>query len=135
MTATDLAAWWGGIVATLILVWDVYKWKKIGPIVNVSVSPNIKSFGEYEDTSDGQLFMVVEVTNTGDRKTTLTHLFEFHYASFLQRLRKKKNKAWLIPSPAFSKPFPYVLEPGEQWIGGIRQNEELEEFSRDGMCQ
>ena len=31
MSATDVAAWWGGIVATLILAWDVYKWKKTRP--------------------------------------------------------------------------------------------------------
>jgi len=40
MKITELAAWWGAIIATLMLLWDMYKWVRSGPIINVSVSPN-----------------------------------------------------------------------------------------------
>ena len=46
MKITDWAAWWGAIIATLVLVWDMYKWKRSGPIINVSASLGIKTVGK-----------------------------------------------------------------------------------------
>jgi len=46
MKVTDLANWWGAFIATLVLVWDMYKWKRSGPIINVSASPGIKTVGK-----------------------------------------------------------------------------------------
>jgi len=31
MKITDLAAWWGAIIATLVLLWDMYKCKILRP--------------------------------------------------------------------------------------------------------
>ena len=132
MNATNLAAWWGAVIATLVLAWDVYKWKRTGPIVNVSASPNMQTFGGVLDAFQDKTFVVVEVTNIGDRKTTLTHLVGFHYTSIFLWLIKKKNKAFIVANPALSTPLPHVLEPGERWLGGIEQNKELEEMSRNG---
>ena len=46
MKVIDLANWWGAFIATLVLVWDMYKWKHSGPIINVSASPGIKTVGK-----------------------------------------------------------------------------------------
>ena len=132
MNATELAAWWGAIIATLLLAWDVYKWKRTGPIIKVSASPNMQTFGGIPNGLEDKMFVVVEVTNIGDRKTTLTHLVAFHYASFFQKLRRKKNKSFFVANPALSKSFPYILPSGERWLGGIEQNAKLEELSRNG---
>ena len=37
-------------------------------------------------------------------------------------------------TPAFLAPkLPHILEPGERWLGGIEQNDELEKLSRNGF--
>lgn len=49
MKLTEIAAWWGAFIATLLLFWDIYKWKRSGPIINVSASPNMKLFSKIPD--------------------------------------------------------------------------------------
>jgi hypothetical protein len=132
MKITDIAAWWGAFIATSLLLWDVYKWKRSGPIISVSASPNMHSYGRVSNALEEKAFITVEATNTGDRKTTLTHLVVFHYTSIFQKLRMKHDTAMFVPNPRFSQPMPYVLEAGERWLGGIEQNDELEEMSRNG---
>lgn len=132
MNATTLAAWWGALVATVVLAWDVYKWKKSGPIINVTTSPNMQMYKGVEIKPNNETFLVVEVTNIGDRKTTLTHLVGLHYKSMFQRLRNKTEQAFFVLNPAMTTPLPYVLEPGERWVGGIAQTDDLEEMCRRG---
>jgi hypothetical protein len=103
MSATELAAWWGAAIATLVFIWDIFKWKKSGPIVGVSVSPNMHTFGGITDGLGEKTFVVVEITNNGDRKTTITHLVGFHYSSFFLRLRKKQRKTLFVMSPALAQ--------------------------------
>jgi len=95
MKITELAAWWGAIIATLVLLWDMYKWERSGPIINVSAS--------------------------------------FHYKSLFRKIRGKKDKSFIVLPPALlPPPLPYVIEPGERWLGGIEQTSKLEEMSRNG---
>lgn len=132
MKVTEIAAWWGAIIATLVFVWDVYKWNRSGPLINVSASPNMETFGDISDSLDDEIYIVVEVTNTGDRKTTITHLVIYYYKSMLRRFLKKTDKNFIVPNPALSHHMPYVLEPGERWLGGIKQSQRHEEMSRNG---
>jgi hypothetical protein len=131
MNATDLAAWWGAIIATCVLGLEIYKLKKSGPVIDVSASPDMETFGGIPAGLQNKTFVVVKVTNAGDRNTTITHLIGFHYSSWFKRFRKKR-KAFVVVNPALSRPLPHVLGPGEEWIGGIEQNPELEEMSRNG---
>jgi hypothetical protein len=133
MKITDLAAWWGAIIATLVLLWDMYKWKRSGPIINVSVSIDMQTFGKMPNYPEGKKYVTVEVINIGDRKTTITHLVMFHYKSLFRKIRGKKDKNFFVAIPAlFPPPLPHMIEPGERWLGGIEQNSELEEMSRNG---
>lgn len=132
MKITELAAWWCAIIATLLLVWDMYKWKRSGPIINISASPGMKTVGKIPNHLEGKKYIAVEVTNTGDKKTTITHLVVFHYISLFQKLIKKKDKSFIFGTPAFfPPPLPHILEPGERWLGGIEQTCELEEMTRN----
>lgn len=45
MELTSLAAWWGASVATLLLFWDIYKWRKSGPNIIVKVLTNRELLG------------------------------------------------------------------------------------------
>jgi len=133
MKITELAAWWGAIIATLVLLWDMYKWERSGPIINVSASPNMQPFGKIPNHPEGKKYIAVEVTNIGNRKTTITHLVVFHYKSLFRKIRGKKDKSIIVLLPALlPPPLPYVIKPGERWLGGIEQTSELEETSRNG---
>jgi len=132
MKVTEIAAWWGAVIASLVLAWDIYKWKRSGPFINVSASPNMKIFGSVPGGNENKTYVVVEVTNIGNQKTTLTHLVSFHYSTLLRKIRKKHDKCFFVPTPALSQPLPHILDAGERWLGAIEQNEELEEFSRNG---
>jgi len=133
MKITELAAWWGAIIATLVLLWDMYKWERSGPIINVSASPNMQPFGKIPNHPEGKKYMAVEITNIGNRKTTITHLVVFHYKSLFRKIRGKKDKSFIVlPQALLHPPLPYVIEPGERWLGGIEQTSKLEEMSRNG---
>ena len=132
MTPTEIAAWWGAGVATIVFAWDIYKWVRTGPIIKVSTATNMESFGGTPDGLEGRNLIVVEVTNSGSSRTTITHFFGSYYNSRLRKIRKKADRNFLVPNPGTGQPIPYVLEPGERWLGCIEQTEELEKMSREG---
>src|SRR5437879_4880685 len=49
---TDVVAWWGAVVATIVLLWDVYKWTHRGADVRVEAAPNMKVFPKLPHTGD-----------------------------------------------------------------------------------
>lgn len=132
MTATEAAAWWGAVIASIVLIWDIYKWKHSGARLIVRASPDMETFGGLPDDSTGKKFVLIEVVNIGDRKTTITHLVGYYYSSFFKRLFKKRDKNFFVGAPAYAKPLPYVLDAGEQWTGAVIQNEEMKEMGGKG---
>lgn len=133
MKITNLAAWWGAIIATFLLLWDIYKYRHSGPIIKIDASPNMEAIGKIPNNIKNKKYISVEVTNIGDRNTTITHLIMFHYKSLFRKIMKKKDKNMFIPTPAlFPPPLPHILKTGERWLGGIEQTNELEEMSRNG---
>ena len=132
-TATNLAAWWGASVATLLLIWDVFKWilSSRANIV-VSVAPNMQIIGGASNTISEEFYVVVSATNKGNKKTTITLLVGCRYKSFINKIRKKAEMSFFIKNTGFSQPLPYVLEPGEIWLGEILENEILEKIGCDG---
>jgi len=130
MNVTGLAAWWGAIIATLVLAWDIYKWMRSGPILVVTTSSNMVGFGPMPGQVKDKTLIVVEVQNIGNLKTTITKLVGFHYPSLLKWFRKKHSRVFIvIPS---LQPIPHVLNPGERWLDYIEQTPELEDMSRNG---
>jgi hypothetical protein len=99
MTATDAAAWWGAVIATLVFAWDFYKWMNRGASVVVTVSPNMESFGAMPSALDGKTYVVVEVKNLGDGSCTITHLIGVHYSSWFNKLRRKQTKSIYVGNP------------------------------------
>jgi hypothetical protein len=130
MSPSDIAAWWGAVIATLVFLWEVYKWRRSGPQLEVSVAPNMETFGSAQSYGKGP-FVVVEVRNNGDRKTTVTHLVGFCFKRLVDRwLRRKPAHTFIVSNPDPGK-LPHVLEAGERWLGILVQNEELENWSRE----
>ena len=61
MNPTEIAAWWGAGVATLVLLWDVYKWVTLGPRVRMAVRGNMIVVGD--PAQKGKKFVTVRATN------------------------------------------------------------------------
>jgi len=137
MSPSEVAAWYGAVLATVVfmwnVVWNVYTWKRTGAIVNVTSTPNWKVFNGIPNGLEDKTFIFVRAANTGDRKTTLTHLVVSHYTSVFKLLiRIRSEESGVVLRPELSRPLPYVLGPGEQWEGGIIQTKKLEEISKKG---
>ena len=125
MSATDIAAWIGAVTGTLVLIWDVYKWMQTGPKVKVSAAPNMVAYGSAVTILGNKANIMVEVTNTGNGKTTITHLVGFFYRSRLRKwLRRKPDRSMVVLNPG-SGQLPHVIHPGERWIGAMDQSAEL----------
>lgn len=135
MNTTDIAAWWGAALASLVLVWDMYKWKTQGPRLIMRLSPNMQVWGD--PLREGKTWVSVTVSNVGDRPTTIKGVGMEYYTNWFRRLRNRAEKAVVFPNPSDGFPLPRVLNPGDEWLGLIPQERldkeiDLEEMSRSG---
>jgi len=128
---TNYAAWWGAVVATIVLVWDIYKWKKTGPKVSLRVSADMETFGI--PNNEKKKYITVRAINNGDRSTTITMLACRYYRNWLSKIRNNPNKYFFVGSPGITGPIPYNLESGTVWDGFIEQTEEIEKMATEGI--
>lgn len=127
---TAILAWWGAAIATAVLAWDIYKWKRTGrPKLNVSVSTNMQMAG----SSNPQKYLVFRVTNNGDKPTTLAVITYRFYESKPSRWRTSRSKGRGLFNPGnATTPLPYKLEVGEVWSGTAFQTPDIEKMAREG---
>lgn len=131
-SATETAAWWGATVATIVLVWDVYKWFRAGPLVRVRANPNMQDLNAALGRARGDMCIFLDVTNSGDRPTTITHLVVYHYRSLLDRWRRKHSCQAVVGDGNWGPPTPYVLRPGERWTSGVNQADLIRKVGSTG---
>jgi len=122
MTASDIAAWWGAIVASIVVLWDVFKWRASQVNLRVSAQPNMRTV-THSGKLDDDLNIFVEAVNNGDKSTTITHLVVKHYSNIFYRLRGKTSMQGLVALPGGTQPLPFELGPGKRWAGLIDQKE------------
>lgn len=131
---TKIVAWWGAILATFVFLWDIYKWKKSGPNIELEVSPSrmIMNDPRYE----GKTFISVTAKNNGTQATTITNLRILFYTNIFSRVINKPNKAAVITGPGYAYPLPHIIEPGTVWDGLITQDTEVVKMAKQGylMC-
>lgn len=140
MTTTEFytvaIAVYAAVVATAVAVWDVVKWKMQGPNLEVEVQSGMKLYGA--GVPDEREFIVMRVTNRGDRPTTITNMGYLLYRDdFMARWNRKSNTfAAIVPRPSDAQPLPFVLAPGVQWVGMGVQDAELVRMASAGclMC-
>ncbi len=130
LKGTNIVAWWGAVVATIVLIWDIYKWKSSGPKIKFEVAPNILVVGD--PARKGKKFISANTTNIGDRPTTITNLVLQHYNTYFAMLRHKPSTSMIVLSPSNAQPLPFILQPGQVWQGLSIQDHELEELAKDG---
>lgn len=128
---TDVLAWWGAIVATLVLLWDIYKWKTAGSRIRLSCSSNMEMFGDPGIV--GKLFVSLRAKNVGERATTITMVSLIYYKDEANLRNKKSDKSFLVTNQGVGYPLPYVLQPGAIWDGTAEQNSEIEQMAKQGL--
>jgi hypothetical protein len=121
MLETNLVAWWGAVVATLVLLWDVAKWLKAGPVIRVRIQldtwyPDGKvikvekiEHGEMKELAE---YCHIELVNVGKLPTTVMGIEGSHQA---KSGRMKTSLSSQSFTPHYGKQLPYVLPPGEVW--------------------
>ena len=73
LNVIDILAVWGAFVATLVLLWDVYKWRTSGPQISFTARPNMNIYNDPRFPND-KTFIAAEAINKGDKPTTITNL-------------------------------------------------------------
>lgn len=131
MTATDVAAWVGGVSGLAAIVWDFYKWKTSGPRLTVAANSGMKIMPPHSLARTDRSYLTIWVNNTGTTKTTITTISLATYENWCARRRLKNSAAGLIRQP-LGHPIPHKLDVGEEWIGSIEQSNEIEEMLRTG---
>jgi hypothetical protein len=121
MTASDWAAWVGALTGVLALSWEILKWTREGARLHLQTSPTMRLAPDHDERP----ILMVWVTNTGSATTTLTSFALVTFHSTWDRWRFKTGKNWVVLENVVGPPLPRELAPGQQWLGGLRQDNEL----------
>jgi hypothetical protein len=133
MTASDAAAWWGAVVATLVFVWELFKWTRSGPRLVVKATPNMIEVAGGVAGEEPRVF--VEAVNRGDTATVLTHLVGYVYAGRISQLLRRRAGAFAVVTNGMGPQLPFRLEPGARWTGGIDQADLRSKFGSKGYLR
>ena len=126
-----LAAWWGAFIATIVLLFELYKWARSGPILRCDTK-----YG-WKITENGIIneheFIFFSVTNTGDRPTTIVNQGLLYWATLRDKFRKKPDLSWFTKGGlyGFGK-VPSIIHPGEVWNGLGSINDGIKESINKG---
>lgn len=126
---SDYAAWWGAIIASLALAWNIFNQLRSGPRIHVRATPNMRFFPETPLTK-GKTYIVVTAVNRGNAPTTIT-CFGGYHSSVLWDFRKKKRQYFVIPPiESMGSNVPCLLAPGEEWKNFIEQSPLQKDFGK-----
>ena len=131
MNTTRLLAWWGALLSTIVLFWDIYKYRKAGPKLRFRVRGGIILV----PSDDKRTFVSSEVTNRGDRPTTITNLGVAYFKKHLSLawLWNRATISMVVKNPVGGPPLPFKLEPGKGWLGLAEKTPKLEKMGREGL--
>ena len=118
MSPSDVAAWWGATVASVVFGWDVYKWKSSGVRLAGYAISNMKHY--VGATASDELHVVVRLVNRGDRPVTLTHLGFRGFRSRLHKFFRRSSTVGHVPEPGGTR-LPHLLAPGAEWLGMVKE--------------
>lgn len=118
LSASDLAAWWGAVVATCVFAWELYKWR--------SARPQLLIRPQQSWSSEGGKFLI-EVANIGNEATSLTDVYVKPGVGIKETLGSEPK--WIpggaryIASTHERFALPYKLEPSSVWQGWVTPSE------------
>lgn len=121
MQGIDYVAWWGAVVATLVLLWDVAKWFRSGPKIKQRIQldtfyPDSKVLSveklESGESKELAAYCHIEIVNTGTLPTTIMGISATHMGGRQNGQASLSNQSF---TPHYGKTLPHVLPPGEVW--------------------
>lgn len=131
MQPTDIAAWWGASVATLVLGWDVFKWARRGARVSFRVQANMQVLGGHP--KDERTYISLRATNHGDTPTTIENMGFIYYKHWWRRMLGRRDQQFVVSNPGGDFPLPHILPPGAIWDGRAIQDSRTEEMAASGV--
>lgn len=126
----DVVAVYAAIVATAVLIWEVYKWFRSGAQLRSFIQPNMECVGGRLE--DDNTYLVLNVKNVGTAPTTITNVTLHTFDNAWKRIRNIPTKS-LVVLDASPMQLPHTLEVGKYALGMIKQTEELEQMSRTAL--
>ena len=116
----DLVAIYAALVATSLLIWNVFTWLRSGPRLTGTVSVNMRYFPPIDSANSS--YLMIYVINSGNADTTITHVVLFGYKNpFARYFRSKKPaKTAIVNHAVDAYPIPFVLKlarPSCRWLG------------------
>lgn len=130
---TSIVAWWGAILSTIVLLWDIYKWKTSGPRLKIDITPNMQYFEQGTGRVDDKDYIVLNISNIGQRLTTITHVGMQFFESHLMKVLRKPKASFIVPTPNQHFATPHKLDAGTTWMASIVQTDDLVEMTRKGI--
>lgn len=129
---TNVLAFWGAFLSTIILVWDVYKWKTSGERLRLTISPHMLILNDprYKNKDPHISF---RVENFGDRATTITNLSMCYYTDFFKMAIRKPSQSMIVRPITFGHDLPYKLESGTYWTGLALQTDDIVNMADKGL--
>lgn len=133
MSLSEIAAWWGAIIATLLLMWDVYKWRRSGARIHVRVGTDFLLVGSKSGSAlEGeQTFACITVVNEGDLPATINMACGAYFPTLLHRwIRRIRGSTHFLVTldQDLGSRVPQVVGPGEQWTGVFPQDSLKEKY-------
>jgi hypothetical protein len=115
MSASDWAAWYAAIVATVVAVFDFVKWSRSGPRIKADIRTGQKLVGmpEYGDAD----IILVNIANIGAAATTVTHCMLECWPKGVNPSEKTSERRLVIlqNDERVGKRLPVKIELGDTW--------------------
>lgn len=126
LNPSDYAAWWGAVIATLALVWNIIAALRAGARVHVTASPNMQMFPP-NPSEENKQYIHISAVNRGSSATTITHFLGYSADNLWSLLRNKKQH-FIVNGADGSSSVPMKINPGDEWCGIADQDAVMEGF-------
>ncbi len=123
LTASEYAAWWGAVVATITGAWNIYKSITSGARIKVKAQPEMQVFPEMPPYGK-TIFIRLEAVNVGTTPTKITNVIGyFPIKRTCLGKYKKQNFVFPLQDARYGGQVHQTLNPGDDWYHLIPQRE------------
>lgn len=125
------ATWYAAIVATAALALEVRRWFESGPRLTLTVMPEAVTFGQF--IPENHTYLAARITNRGTQPTTITNYALHQYPTIFHRWMRRSTRSAIVTHPEHGPNLPYVLQPGTEWMGSARYNDDMRDWVETGQ--
>ena len=130
-STSDYAAWWGAVIATLALTWNIVVALRSGPRIRVRATSNMQIYPRQPLTGD-KSYISLTAVNHGNAPTTITHFCGYYSTSLWKLIKGKKQNFIVNTGHELGQTVPFKLAPGEEWSSLADQSDMEEKCGKGG---